>query len=190
MPVETECVGCGLRFYVPPSRAVKGARFHSLQCYGAWKTRPIEERFWAKVQKSDGCWEWIGDRHEFGYGRLWISDVPRRYVYAHRFSYEMTNGPIGDDDLDVLHRCDNPPCVRPDHLWLGDQRENSRDRDSKDRVRHGSKHANAKLTEKAVTRARTLYATGAISKRALAKAFEVSPSTMDDAIDGKTWRRA
>ncbi len=87
--------------------------------------KPLEERFWAKVRKSDGCWEWTGAANRQGYGRIALGRAsgPRR---AHRIAWELTHGPV-PDGLWVLHHCDNPPCVRPDHLWLGTRADNARD---------------------------------------------------------------
>ena len=89
------------------------------------KRRSIEERFWAKVKKSDGCWEWTGDKNKGRYGSIYCSEE-KRNLRAHRMSYEMHKGPI-TDGLWVLHRCDNPPCVNPDHLFLGTARDNIMD---------------------------------------------------------------
>ncbi len=74
----------------------------------------MEERFWAKVRKTDECWEWTAARHPFGHGHI---KVQGKVVNAHRLSYEMQNGPI-PDGLVVDHICRNPGCVRPDHMEL------------------------------------------------------------------------
>ncbi len=92
--------------------------------------RKSTEHFWAMVAKGPSCWEWQGRRYPTGYGRS------GHQVYSHRRSWEITNGPI-PRGLHVLHKCDNPPCVRPDHLWLGTHADNMHDRDRKGRDRFG-----------------------------------------------------
>lgn len=97
------------------------------------------EMFWQNVRKAegDGCWEYQRTSHHFGYGRFKING--KRH-YTHRLSWELHFGPLpkGKDRLDVcvLHRCDNPRCVRPDHLFLGTQRENMHDKGAKKRGRN------------------------------------------------------
>ncbi len=81
-------------------------------------------RFWLRIVKSEqGCWGWIGESTDNGYGRF---RVDGRKVLAHRFAYALLIGPI-PNDLFVLHKCDNPPCCNPDHLFLGTKSDNSRD---------------------------------------------------------------
>lgn len=87
------------------------------------KTRPVEDRFWDKVRKGEGCWEWTGALTQ-GYGVINLG-TGKGVMRAHRLSYEINVGPVGG--LWVLHKCDNPPCVRPDHLFLGDVQANNQD---------------------------------------------------------------
>lgn len=91
-------------------------------------------RFWSKVQKSDGCWLWTGPvkSRAHPYGRFWVSPE-RKHVKAHRIAWELEHGTI-PEKLHVLHRCDNPRCVRPDHLWLGTHRQNMQDMAAKGRA--------------------------------------------------------
>jgi hypothetical protein len=90
-----------------------------------------EVRFWPKVAKSDGCWEWMGSRKETGYG---LFTLDSRTSSAHRFSYSLAFGSI-PAGMEVCHHCDNPPCVRPDHMFLGTHSDNMRDRFAKGRHR-------------------------------------------------------
>jgi hypothetical protein len=94
--------------------------------------RSLEERFWSKVDRSGECWMWVASLASTGYGQFY--DKPRRRtpIGAHRVAWELANGPI-PAGLQVLHRCDNPPCVRPDHLFIGTVSDNMRDMYAKGR---------------------------------------------------------
>lgn len=82
-----------------------------------------EERFWKYVKKTPTCWIWIGKRHRQGYGELWVKETMR---LTHRLSWEIHYSKI-PKGKHVLHKCDNPPCVNPDHLYLGDHYMNMKD---------------------------------------------------------------
>lgn len=167
-----------------------------MPCFGAAKRVPMPERLWPKLatethERRPGigpCRIWTGHRGSNGYGRIGGREFSGGYVYTHRVAYELTYGPI-PPGRHILHRCDNPPCCEPTHLFLGDQSSNNEDRDTKGRVRHGEGHTSARLTYEKVNRARTLHATGAISGRALAKMFGVSAATMSAALRGDSWKR-
>lgn len=158
----------------------------------------LEQRFWSKVCISDGCWEWLAALDGRGYGKLLIgsrSDNSRRYVQAHRISFEIMNGPIPTGAV-VCHRCDNKRCVRPSHLFVGSQAENVRDcvqkgrhgsRVKPHRVARGEANANAKLTAEIVRTMRAARLHG-MSVALLARAYDVSVPTVRAAISGKTWR--
>ena len=104
---------------------------------GVYPVRPLEDRFWPKVQKSEGCWFWIagGDGPD-GYGRIREGRAGSRFLLAHRVAWELTYGPI-PDGLFVCHHCDNRRCVRPDHLFLGTADDNNKDMQRKGRASHG-----------------------------------------------------
>ena len=103
--------------------------------------RPAPIRFWSNVDKSSGCWVWTGTCDKDGYGVFGATVNGYHYARAPRFSYWLATGqhPVG---LWVLHRCDNPPCVRPDHLFIGDAARNNADMISKGRDRYsvGDEH--------------------------------------------------
>ena len=113
---------------------------------------PAEVRFWRQVNKTDGCWLWTGHPMKHGgYGAIGvIYGGKTRMIRAHRFSWEIHNGPI-PTGLCVLHSCDTPLCVRPDHLFLGTQQENLEDMRRKGRGHklpplRGHEHPEAKLS--------------------------------------------
>lgn len=135
--------------------------------------RMWEDRFWAKVEKTDGCWNWKGAMNAGGYGSFGVEGVT---YLAHRLSWGMSNktDPAG---LYVCHRCDNPRCVRPDHLFLGTATDNVNDRDSKRRGRWrgrpGTTNSLAKLTDDSVRKMRRRQSDGA-SYTDLAREFGVT----------------
>jgi hypothetical protein len=102
------------------------------------KSKSVKERLWSNVDigPPDACWEYQGSRQRFGYGRLQVSGV--RHL-THRLAYELVNGPIPKGQ-EVLHRCDNPPCCNPSHLFLGSKADNCKDRAAKHRTASGDSH--------------------------------------------------
>lgn len=115
------------------------------------KGTPIE-RFWQKVDKTPGqgpngeCWTWTGKPDHAGYGIFCPGNKIR--IHAHRWIYEYIHGPLGK--LLALHKCDNPPCVRPDHIEKGDQTKNMRDCKDRDRTKYGERHHNCYLSKEQV----------------------------------------
>jgi hypothetical protein len=151
---------------------------------GFYQRKPKDPmpRFWAKVQKTDGCWVWTGCKMK-GYGQFGYC---RRNVLAHRFSYAQAYGPI-EAHMMVCHRCDNPSCVRPDHLFLGTQKDNLDDCAAKGRTNRvrGERHRCAILTEKQVLQIRSRVSERRVD---LAKEFGVSPEAISGIINGRKWR--
>lgn len=150
---------------------------------GRWDTPEI--RFWEKVAKSDGCWEWTAYRNSAGYGRFTVG--PGNETNAHRYSWFLHYGPI-PGGLWVLHHCDNPPCVRPDHLWLGTTGDNTADMIAKGRARRGvtrgENQSQAKLTEADVRTIRASREPGV----ELARRYDVSTGLISHVRNRRNWR--
>lgn len=118
---------------------------------------PIEDRFWSKVRKgsNDECWLWGGACERSGYGKVYAgrsASGALAFIKTHRLSWELANGRALGPGENVLHSCDNPPCVNPTHLRVGSHAENARDRETRTRGRdvRGEASAVAKLTENQV----------------------------------------
>lgn len=146
------------------------------------------DRFWSKVVKSDGCWVWKGETGRYGRGRI---HAEGRYVQASHLSYRINRGAI-PSGLFVLHSCDNPNCINPDHLFLGTQTDNMRDMARKGRgylQKHpektqGEKHPMHKLTTDQVLMIRS---TKGVKHGVLAKTFGVCRQSIDNIFSGKRW---
>lgn len=140
------------------------------------------DRFMAKVEKTDGCWLWLGyTDKKMGYGMFWLDGMMR---LSHRVSHEMFVGPVAQ--LHVLHRCDNPRCVRPSHLFLGTNADNVADKVAKGRcaAMRGERHPASKLTESTVRDIRS----SPLSGRKLARELGIDRSTIQYIRQRKLWR--
>lgn len=137
-------------------------------------------RFWKKVRIGDGCWEWDSVLCEWGYGQFSIRvNKKGRLFRAHRVAYTIEYGPI-PEGLSVCHRCDNPKCVRPDHLFVGTSHDNNADKIAKGRG------PRTKLTPEAVIAIKALCnVEGAL---AVARKFQISPRTVGEIWDGVYWK--
>lgn len=166
------------------------------------------ERFFSQIEKQEGgCWVWKG-YPKIGYGQFRVNG--KRY-YTHRYSWIIHNGEI-KDGLHVLHKCDNPRCVNPDHLFLGTQADNMRDMTEKGRRVKGKdhylygkrmceesrlkisksiageKHPNSKLNVEIVREIRRLYDSGEMKPGKIAEKFGISTSCAEFVAYRRSWR--
>lgn len=147
------------------------------------------EKFWARVRKTPGCWEWAAGTTHTPCGMAYGSVRFRGKMWkAHRVAYTLTNGEI-PGGLVVRHKCDNGICVNPDHLELGTQRDNVLDRYKRGRQNHvrGSAHGIAKLNERQVAEIKRLLKEG-VPQRTLARRFNVSQYPIKEIAKGRAWR--
>jgi hypothetical protein len=152
-------------------------------------------RFWTKVKKTRKCWLWTGCTSDFGHGTI---RVQGRLYRAHRVSWEIANGDISEG-LCVLHRCDVPACVRPEHLFLGTKADNTADMMQKNRGRYvthrGEAVGTAKLTRSQVADIRRRYgpppgrgrSRGKPTQHDLAAEYGVSQGTIGFIVREETW---
>ncbi len=159
-----------------------------------------KERFWYKVDKNgpfaerlgSRCWVWTGPTTTganscSGYGVLAYGGSPSRQEVTHRFSWRLHNGPIPEGLL-VLHKCDNPPCCNPDHLYKGTYQDNADDRVRRGRQPQGEAHSSSKLTETQVRAIRQDYTQGLHTYPTLALVYGVSASAIRSIINRRTWK--
>lgn len=180
---NTTCQNCGKLFYSTPSNRAKGYAKHcSVGCASVTKRSQTIERFWSLVKKTKTCWLWQGYLDANGYG---VTSIGNKKRLAHRLAFELSHPdePIGK--LFVLHKCDNPQCVRPQHLFLGTHQDNVDDMHSKKRGVYGEKHTKATLTTRQVESIRKEYAEGGTSHRILAKRYNVAQSTIGRIVSFK-----
>lgn len=149
-------------------------------------TQRVIERFWLKVNKQgdNGCWVWTGCLNSCGYGALKIG---QQTFGAHRVSLAISGKEI-PDGLCACHICDNPPCVNPEHLWIGTHKQNMWDSVEKDRHHHlrGEQMHIAKLKTPQIHQIRQMGLDG-VANAIIAQQFNVHQSTIRKVLDGRTW---
>ena len=150
---------------------------------------PIE-RWSSKVNMQENdCWLWTGAKTRGGYGhfRMFISNVWKMYK-AHRFSYEHFNNVKLENDVLVCHKCDNPCCVNPDHLFIGNAQENVTDKVSKGRHKYGRKLGNSWLSQEIADKIRLTYSIGEYTMKQVGEMFNTSASQVERIINNKIWK--
>jgi len=150
--------------------------------------------FFSKIVENDisGCHEWSASVNNKGYGQFHVrmEDGKKRMVRAHRLAWMIKNGDIPERML-VLHKCDNPKCVNPDHLFIGTNQDNMDDMNKKGRgkppeIKYGDTHSRAKLTWKDVDCIRHIGSR--LTQRKLAEIFGVDQKTIFPILKGETWK--
>lgn len=152
-----------------------------------------QERFWSKVNKDGpvpqhrpdigACWVWHAGTYRYGYGKFFFmgGEIP-----AHRFSFLTENGGIPAGAC-VLHHCDNPSCVRPEHLFLGSRNDNNQDKLKKGRQPHGEKVGGARLTPNIVLAIRREYVPYVMGYKRLAAKYGLSRGHTQRIVNGCQW---
>ena len=154
----------------------------------------LETRFWTKVRRGptpDACWSWIGAQGNGGYGVLGRGRRGEGNLRAHRVSWEIHHGPI-PHDMKVLHRCDNPQCANPRHLFLGTQKDNTDDMHAKGRgkkvaVPHGEANHAAKLTAHDVREIRAACSRR-VPQRVITERYGVTQALVSEINRGLIWK--
>lgn len=148
--------------------------------------KPIDERFWNQVECGDGCWTWTGHLNPSGRGQFQIGTNRKSVmVRAHRMAWYLTRGDI-PAGLVVCHKCDNHACVRPDHLFLGTQKDNCQDAMRKGRNVFAERHGRAKLSADDVRAIRSAHDAGA-TVRGLARQYGMAKRSVDCIVKRINW---
>lgn len=149
------------------------------------------DKFWSKVDKTDKCWLWIAFRNPKGYGQF--KPPGQNPKLAHRVSWEMVNGKI-PPGMFVCHKCDNPPCVNPEHLYIGTPADNTRDMKNRGRQqwfgnydRRGSRNYAAKLTEVDIPIICIMNKKLGLSPTEISRKFDVNATTIVRILSGAGW---
>src|SRR3990167_7027142 len=182
----------GINFYTLRYRIIRGLSEDKIllreriQSFDAKNN--IENRFWNFTRKSPGCWLWNGPIATSGYGYLTISfggKGIKKNRQATHISFEIKHGKRSIGNMMVLHSCDRPLCVNPDHLSLGNHFDNMKDMTSKGRQCRGEEQWKSFLNEESVKKIRSLFLDGR-TREELAKSFNVSTTTIRNVVNRKT----
>lgn len=172
--------GCDRKYI---ARGYCGLHYQRWRKHGTIESKTLEERFWAKVKKTDSCWLWTACKSNTGYGQI---QLLHKSLGSHRVSWELHNGKI-PKGMFILHKCDVRACVNPSHLFLGTHKDNNDDKIKKGRQAKGEATNTAKLTDAKVIKIRSMYADGVMNKYQLAEMFKVDPRSIWNVIHHKTW---
>lgn len=181
--VSIKCGGCGSMFLVWPSR--KNTRFCSPKCCREISHRIIEH---LKIDDLEKCWNWEGRKDKDGYGIMICTIDGKKEQRANRISWRYYRGAI-PEGLQVLHHCDNPSCINPDHLFVGTGGDNMADKTRKGRNNPpvGERAGNAKLKDEDILEIRRRHANGEVQRR-IAESFGVGYKAINKIVLGLRWK--
>ena len=183
-PVFKECLHCKNTFKAFQSKIRLGqGKFCSPKCGTDHGKRPVKDRVLECIDKSGDCWIWTGYKDPNGYGRLNIDLKPR---LVHRLMMELEGHQLTPSQY-VCHKCDNPSCVNPDHLFVGTAADNSADMAAKGRSCRGEKQGQSKLTENEVLDIRKRYEGGEVQSK-IAKEYGLHQVTVSEIVTRKIWK--
>lgn len=184
---ECSVVNCGKHAWARTWCRMHYARMHKRGSLDLPPIKSNSERFNELFARAgdDECWLWRGGRNAAGYGQFYENGVHIPKM-AHRISFMYFRGHV-PRGLCVCHKCDNPPCVNPSHLFLGTNLDNARDSIKKGRNQHGDSHCHAKLTSAAVRRIRAEYKPRINSQSMLARQYGCTQTAIFCVLNGKTW---
>lgn len=146
------------------------------------KNRLLKKRI---INLKTGCWEWVGTKIKQGYGHIsWNGKQTR----VHRLSAYLWMNFDFNKNLEICHKCDNPACFNPEHLFVGTHKDNAKDMINKNRQARGEKIANSKLTEKDIVEIRDLYKSNLFFQKEIAEIYNVSLILIKKIINFKIWQ--
>lgn len=191
---DFNCVICDKKFKTDWYQRKSGFGFCGRSCRTVYinqnrpsTAKPIDSRFWAKVNKiedENSCWEWIKVNRHDGYGSIFFRGRNR---VAHRVSWIINIGEI-PENMYVCHKCDNPACVRPSHLFLGTHQDNMDDMVKKGRSHLGEAQGISKLTKEIVLKIRSEYIPRKVTMDYLAEKYNVTQGCIWSILRGKSWK--
>lgn len=142
------------------------------------------KRFWEKVEKTDGCWNWIGAKSKAGYGQI---RADGKCQYAHRAMWEKSHLLKIPEGFYICHRCDNPGCVNPEHLFLGTPKDNRQDSVRKGRSNKGERNGRSRLQKTDVLEIRRLHSEG-VPHEEIASKFKIVVNTVYYIVSRRLWK--
>lgn len=182
--VNRVCKHCKAEFSAPLWSVNQGrSKFCTFKCHNDFKTAEHLRNFYKNTTRKGSCWIWNGLPGSDGYGK---TKYMGRTARAHRVSYQIAHGPIGEG-LCVCHRCDTAMCINPEHLFLGTSKENTQDASAKGRLSCGERHVFSRLTVGKVLQIRDLHKRG-VGLSEIGRRFDIHHSTVWHIVNRRAWK--